>query len=139
MKMKTSFNTGISFWEKISTYDSGEGYSNEWKLYSEGAMTVFPAEWRMNFRTRYDKNFEGEAEGSIDFVRVRMPYLPSLYDKLRSTSMVIIKNDDKDTDAIIDGEPNPDSVNVYELWGGVDNLQEANRFMQFAVRRYEVV
>lgn len=137
MKMKTRFTTAVSFWEKVSTYTDGEGYSTNWKLFSEGFLSVFPCEWRMNFRTRYDQNFDGDAEGSIDFVRVRMPYIPSLYDKLRTASMVIIKGTE-DHETLINGEPNPGNPNVYMLWGGVDNMQESNQYMEFACRRYEV-
>ncbi len=136
MKVKSRFTTAVSFWEKVSTYTDGDGYSTKWKLYSEDLMSVFPCEWRMNLRTRYDENFDGEAEGNVDFARIRMPYIPSLYNKLRTNAMVIIKGDD--CDALKDGEPNPGSPNVYALWGGVDNMQESNQYMEFAVRRYEV-
>jgi len=35
------------------------------------------------------------------------------------------------------GEPDKLNPNCYEVWGGVDNVLEANQYMEFSVRRYE--
>jgi hypothetical protein len=64
-----------------------------------------------------------------------MRYTPNLYGKLRTEQVVVIKN--ADSTAIKDGVPDKNNANVYELWGGVDNVLEKNQFMEFRVRRYE--
>jgi len=48
---------------------------------------------------------------------------------------VIVKN--ADSTAIVGGVPDKNNPNVYELWGGVDNVKEERQFMEFKVRRYE--
>jgi hypothetical protein len=58
-----------------------------------------------------------------------------VYAKLRTEQVVVIKN--ADATAMADGAPDKNNPNVYELWGGVDNVKEENRFMEFRVRRYE--
>lgn len=155
MKIRTKFNTGISFFEKASMYVPGKGNADCWNLFKEGTMTVFPCEWRMNFRTRSDEKFSGNAEGSIDFAKIRMPYIPRLYNKLETTSMIIVKggymlpdensmddyNQAKYNDIVyggsIEDDLKLDGPNYYRLWGSVDNMHEENRYMEFAVRRYE--
>lgn len=155
MKIRTNFNTGISFWKKINLYEPGKGNTVSWELYFEGTMSVFPCEWRTNFRVRDDENFQGDAEGNVDFAKVRMPYIPKLYDDLQTASIVIVKGGQKATQDTRQGifnqskfnlseivmpvtEPDLASANVYSLWGGVDNMHEENRWMEFSVRRYEV-
>ena len=49
----------------------------------------------------------------------------------------MVKNAD-DT-AIVKEEPDSNNPNVYELWGGVDNVREENQYMEFRVRRYEAL
>lgn len=138
MKIRAKFTTAVSFWEKVNTYTPGEGYATTWTLYSEGEMTVFPCEWRTKFMGGKNRNetYVADAEGVLERISVRMPYLPVLYDKLRSGSVVVVKGADES--AIVDGEPNPECLNVYEVFSGVDNLMEENQFMQFYVTRYEV-
>jgi len=55
---------------------------------------------------------------------------------LRVCSVVCVKG--ADPAAVVDGEPNPDNPNCYEMVGGVDNMREENQYMEFAVKRYEV-
>ena len=137
MKLKTKFNTAISFWRKSNTYEAGRGSVVSWDLYREGAMTIFPCEWRQKLSGgNGNATYEANAEGVIDRVSVRMPYIPELYDILRVCSVVCVKG--TDPAAVVDGEPNPDNPNCYEVFGGVDNMREENQYMEFAVKRYEV-
>ena len=138
MKIRAKFTTAISFWEKINTYVPGKGNTTSWELYTEGDMSVFPCEWRSKFMNGRNRNetYAADAEGVMERISVRMPYLPVLYDKLRSGSVVVVKGADEN--AIVDGEPNPECLNVYEVFSGVDNMMEENQYMQFYVERYEV-
>lgn len=138
MKIKARFTTAVSFWEKVTTYVPGEGPHTEWKLYTEGAMSVFPCEWRGNFMSGFNRNetYLGDAEGVRERASVRMPYIPRLCEKLRSGSVVVVKGADKS--AIKDGEPNPISPNTYEVFAGVDDIYEENHYMHFYLKRYEV-
>ncbi|MDK9712315.1 hypothetical protein [Acidaminobacter sp.] len=76
-----------------------------------------------------------QALGVNDSASIRMTYNPEVYNKLRTTRVVVIKN--ADATAIVAGVPDKNNPNVYELWGGVDNVKEANQFLEFKVRRYE--
>jgi hypothetical protein len=73
--------------------------------------------------------------GVNDSATIRTFYNPAVYGKLRTEQVVVIKN--ADATAIVDGIPDKNNANVYELWGGVDNVREENRFLEFRVRRYE--
>ena len=138
MKIRARWTTAISFWEKVSTYTSGEGNSTNWVLYAEGAMSVFPCEWRGNWIAGRNRNetFLADAEGVSERVKVRMPFIPRLYEKLRSKSVVAVKG--ADSTAIVNGEPDPGNLNVYEVFSGVDNIYEENQYMEFYLTRYEV-
>lgn len=138
MKIKARFTTAVSFWEKVSTYTAGQGNTTTWTLFTEGSMSVFPCEWRgkLGSGRHGNETFAADAEGFIDHASIRMPFIPGLYDKLRTGGVVIVKG--ADGSAITDGEPNPGSPNVYEAFGGIDNIYEENQYMEFNVRRYEV-
>ena len=139
MKIQARFTTAVSFWEKVSTNVPGKGNTTSWTLYAEGAMSVFPCEWRGKFGygRRGNETYEADAEGVIDRAKVRMPYIPGLYDKLRTGAMIVIKGTSES--ALIDGEPNPGSPDVYETYGGIDNIYEERQYMEFLVHRYEVM
>ncbi len=133
MKLTTKFTTAISFYEKVNAYTSGQGTSVTWTLYTEDTMSVFSCEWR---GTHGNAQMSAQAVGVLDSARIRMPYVPDLYEKLRTAEIVIVKG--ADASAIVNGEPNEQNPNTYTVWGGVDNMQQENRFMEFNVRRYEV-
>ena len=138
MKIRARFTTAISFWEKVSTYTAGEGNSTTWTLYTEGTMSVFPCEWRGKILAGKNQNetFDGNAEGSLERATIRMPFIPRLYEKLRSGAMIAVKG--ADGNAVTDGEPNLLSANVFEVFGTVDNILEENQYMEFQIARYEV-
>ena len=139
MKIHARFTTAVSFWEKVSTYVPGQGNTTSWTLYTEGAMSVFPCEWRGKFGygRRRNETFEADADGVIDRAVIRMPYIPGLYNKLRTGAMVVIKG--TESSSLIDGEPNPADPNVYETYGGVDNIYDENQYIEFLAHRYEVM
>ena len=138
MKIRAKFTTPVSFWEKVTTYTSGKGTKTVWKLYTEGIMSVFACEWRGNFMSGQNRNetYAGDAEGVRERATVRMPYIPALYNKLRSGSIVVVKGADET--AIVNGEPDPNNINTYQVFSGVDNIYDECRYMQFYLQRYEV-
>ena len=138
MKIRARFTTAVSFWEKVSTYDPGKGPTTTWRLYAEGEMSVFPCEWRGKFGygKRGNETYDGDAEGVVDCATIRMPYIPGLYDKLRTCTVIVIKG--ADAGALNDGVPDPTNPNVYEAYGGIDNIYEENQYMEFHAHRYEV-
>lgn len=133
MKLTTKFTTAVSFYEKTNTYVKGQGTAITWTLYEEGSIVVFPCEWR---GTHGNAQMSAQAVGVLDSARIRMPYIPGLYEKLRTAEVVIIKGADQS--AVSEGVPNEQNPNTYTVWGGVDNMQEECRYMEFNVRRYEV-
>lgn len=139
MKIRARFTTAVSFWEKVTSYTPGQGNTTTWTLYTEGTMSVFPCEWRGKFGygRRGNETYEADAEGVIDRASVRMPFIPGLYDKLRTGAVIVIKGADES--GLVDGEPDPGNPNVYETYGGIDNILEENQYMEFLVHRYEVM
>ena len=138
MKIRARFTTAVSFWEKVSTYEAGKGNTTTWTLYTEGTMSVFPCEWRGKFGygKRGNETYEADAEGVIDRAVIRMPFIPGLYDMLRTRRMAVVKG--TNSASVIDNEPNPENADVYEAYGGIDNIYEENQYMEFHVHRYEV-
>lgn len=135
MKIRARFTTAVSFWEKVTAYVPGQGNSTSWTLYTEGTMTIFPCEWRNKILAGKNQNetFDGNAEGALERATVRMPFIPALYEKLRSGAMVAIKGGNAETDT----EPDLTSANAYEVFGTVDNLLEERQYMEFQIARYE--
>jgi hypothetical protein len=64
-----------------------------------------------------------------------MPFNPVLYDALRGSQVVVIKDADKT--ALKDNIPLMDHPNVFSLFGNVDNIKEEDKLLEFHVRRYE--
>lgn len=130
--LKFNPNTPVKYYAKETTYTPGNGNTTTWqKLISDG-NTVFYGEWKGTYG---DRALSAEALGIKESATIRTFYNPIIYNKLRTVQVLIIKNAD-DT-AFVNGEPNKNNPNLYELWGGVDNMLEENRYMEFRVRRYE--
>jgi len=127
--MKFNPITPIKFYKKTSTYVPGQGPSVAWAAVIADALTC---EWVGGFG---DRAMAAQAVGVSDMATIRTFYHPDVYAALRAVPVVIIKN--ADATAIVAGVPDKNNPNVYELWGGVDNVKEENQFMEFRVRRYE--
>lgn len=132
MKMAKFVNAGelrtrIKCYVKKSSYVSGEGQTTVWE-----PSEVFMCKWTGSYGERA---MEAQALGVNDSATIMTRYTPDLYAKLRTEQVIVIKN--ADSTAIKDGVPDKNNPNVYELWGGVDNVLEKNQFMEFRVRRYE--
>lgn len=132
--LKFNPTTPVKFYTKESIYVPGEGNTDAWVLVESGTYSVFYCEWKGTFG---DRAISAEALGVKDSATLRTFYNPTVYEKLRSVQVVVIKN--ADPTAIVDGVPDKNNPNVYELWGGVDNVLEENQYMEFRVRRYEGV
>lgn len=117
----------VHFYAKQSTYIPGEGQSTTWV--DKG---VLYCEWRGAYG---DRVTAAQALGVSDLATVRTFYQPTIYAALRGVQVAVIKNDD--STGIKDGAPDKANPNVYELWGGVDNVAEENQYMEFQVRRYQ--
>lgn len=130
--MKFNPNTPIQFYAKETTYVPGKGNTTTWNKINTDGYETFYCEWRGSFG---DRALSAEALGIKDSATIRTFYNPAIYEKLRSVHVVVVKNADET--ALIDGEPNKNNPNLYELWGGVDNVLEENRYLEFRVRRYE--
>ncbi len=141
--MKFNPTTPIKFYAKTSEYVPGQGDTITWILIEsiikpeEGEIpaekaSVFYCEWQGSYGERA---LSAEALGVKDSATVRTFYNPDIYSKLKTVQVVVIKN--ADSTAIKSGVPDKNNANVYELWGGVDNVREENQFIEFRVRRYE--
>jgi len=130
--LKFNPTTPIKFYTKESSYVPGQGTVNTWSLLASGGFNTFYGEWRGSFG---DRAMSAEALGVKDSATIRTFYNPITCAKLKTVKVIVVKN--ADSTAIVNGEPNLNNPNVYELWGGVDNVLEQNQFMEFRVRRYE--
>ena len=122
-------NTPIKFYSKETAYIPGQGNTTSWQ---EIIITNLYCEWKGAFG---DRAMSAQALGVKDSATIRMFYHPVIYTKLKSVQVIVVKN--ADATAIVNAEPNMNNPNVYEIWGGVDNVLEQNQFMEFRVRRYE--
>lgn len=130
--LKFNPTTPVKFYAKTVTYVPGQGEATTWSLVESGSYSTFFCEWQGSFG---DRAMSAQALGVKDSATVRTFYNPTVYQKLRTTQVVVIKN--ADPAAIVSGVPDKNNPNVYELWGGVDNVKEENQYMEFRVRRYE--
>ncbi len=119
----------ILFYKKSGGYVKGEGANNTWAPVITNALFC---EWKGGYG---DRAIAAEAVGVSDMATIRTFYHPIVYKALRESQVVVIKN--ADATAIVEGEPDEDNSNTYELWGGADDINEENQFMEFRVRRYE--
>ena len=125
-------NTPIKFYTKESIYIPGKGNTTTWLELDSDGHTTFYGEWKGSYG---DRALSAEALGIKESATIRTFYNPNVYNKLRSVQVIVLKNAD-DT-AFTDGNPNKNNPNLYELWGGVDNVLEENKYIEFRVRRYE--
>ena len=133
-KLHLKFNptTPIQFYTKETEYVPGQGNSTVWKSIASGIYNTFYCEWRTMYG---DRALTAETLGIKESATIRTFFNPIIYEKIRRMQTIIVKNAD-DT-AFTNGEPDKNNPNLYELWGGVDNVLEENQYMEFRVRRYE--
>lgn len=124
--------TPLEFWTKESTYVPGQGQTTVWRKIVTDGYSIFYCEWKGGFG---DRALTAQSLGVNDMATVRTFYNPTIYGKLRTVQVIVIKN--ADVTAIVNGVPDKNNPNCYELWGGIDNVAEENQFMEFKVRRYE--
>jgi hypothetical protein len=124
--MKFNPTTKIDFYAKESTYTPGQGQSSEWKY-----IGYLYGEWRGAYG---EKAAAAQALGVNESATIRTFYHPEIYTKLQSVQVIVAKHG---ADVMKDGTPDKNNPNSFELWGGVDNVKEANLYMEFRVRRYE--
>lgn len=134
--MKLDLNVPVRFYKKTSVYEAGKGANTSYQLlqsqFAEKLVNVFWVEWRGTFGTQV---LEAYANGVSELATLRMAYNPVIYDALRGSEVVIVKNAD-DT-VVKKGQPDLANPNAYILFGGVDNYKEKNEMLEFKVRRYE--
>lgn len=133
-KLPLKFNptTPIKLYTKETTYIPGKGNVTEWKELVSGEYNTFYCEWRTMYG---DRALTAETLGIKESANIRTFYNPYIYEKIRMVQTIVVKN--ADSTAFINREPDKNNPNIYELWGGVDNIKEENQFMEFRVRRYE--
>ena len=93
---------------------------------------MFYGEWKTTYG---DRALVAEGLGVKESATFRTFYNPNIINKITREQTLIVKN--LDDTVFIDGEPDKNNPNIYELWGGVDNVLEENQFMEFRVRRFE--
>lgn len=132
--MKISPNTPLLFYKRNDGYTSGSGAVTTWSLLKCGNYEAFWAEWKGAYG---DRAYAAASTGNKSTATLRMYYNPTLYEAMRTGTVVVVKN--ADPTAIVGGVPDMKNANLYEVWGEPDNVREENLFLEFLVRRYEGV
>lgn len=130
--LKFNPTTPIQIYIKSVDYVSGKGNVTTWTRQETDGYNTYYAEWRTIYG---DRALAAESLGVKEGVNVKTFYNPVLYEAMRRNQTVVVKN--LDETAFIKGKPDKNNPNLFELWGGVDNVMEENLFMEFRVRRYE--
>ena len=117
--LKFNPNTPVKFYTKEIEYVVGEGNRTTWEAINSNGNTVFYGEWKGTYG---DRALSAEALGVKESATIRTFYNPNIYNKLRSVQVLVVKNANET--AFIDGEPDKNNPDLYELWGGVDNVLE---------------
>ena len=130
--LKFNATTPIKLYYKYTEYISGQGNTTTWTLIESEDYSTFYCEWKGGFG---DRAMAAESMGVKDWATLRTFYNPSIYEKAKTVAVVVVKN--ADATAFINGKPDKNNMNVYEIWGGVDNVLEENQYLEFKVRRYE--
>lgn len=126
--LKFNPTTPMTFWQKTSSYTAGQGQSTTWTQIL--ASPLF-GEWRGGFG---DRALAAQAVGVSDMATCRTFYHPTVYEAMQTSQVIVIRG--ADGTAFKDGVPDRENQNTYELWGGVDNVENANQCIEFRVRRY---
>lgn len=124
--------TAFKVYVKTTTYAKGQGNSTTWSELDSDGYKVFYCEWRTMYG---DRALTAESMGVREAATVRTFYNPNIYNAITRNAALIVRN--ADAGAIVEGVPDKSSPNLFEAWGGVDNVLEERRFMEFRVRRYE--
>jgi hypothetical protein len=119
----------LLFYKATSTYVPGSGTTETWELVTSTALY---SEWKGGYG---DRAIAAQAVGVKEMAIVRTFYHPEVFTALKTSRVVVAKN--ADMTVIKSCSPDKNNINCYELWGGVDNVSEANQFMEFQVRRFE--
>jgi hypothetical protein len=127
-QLKFNPNTPLKFYAKETGYIPGQGNTTIWQQIIVDSLYC---EWRGRFG---DRALSAQALGVKDSANIRTFFHPIVYNKLKTVQVVIAKNG---TNILINGVPDKNNPDCYELWGGVDNVKEENKYLEFRVRRYE--
>lgn len=130
--LKFNPSTPIQIFTKETSYVPGQGNTTTWQELNSDGYKVFYCEWRTMYG---DRAMTAETLGVKNSATIRTFYNPNIYNKINKEQAIIVKN--LDDTAFVEGKPDKDNPNLFELWGGVDNVLEENKFMEFRVRRYE--
>ena len=117
--LKFNPTTPVKFYAKTTEYIPGQGQTSTWALVKSGTYDTFYCEWTGTFGERA---LRAQALGVSDSATVRTFYAPALCEKLRTEQVVVIKTPMLRPSK--SGVPDKNNPNVYELWGGVDNVLE---------------
>ena len=114
-------------------YRAGEGSSSVWEPITavigrdergeEIVTDRFYCEWLGSYGACA---IEQQADGVIRPARVRMPYVGAVYETLTTKAVRIYKNGIAD------------EAHTYELASAADNYLDADKMLEFQVKKYEV-
>ena len=125
-------NTPIEFYVKEITYISGQGNSEKWVKVKSDGFEVFYCQWQTTYG---DRALTAESLGIKESATIKTFYNPKVIEKITKSQTLIVKN--LDNNAFENGKPNSKCSNLFELWGGVDNVLQENKFIEFRARRFE--
>ena len=117
------------FYKPTVTYTAGEGKSATYALILSNPLYC---QWTGGYG---DRAIMAASMGVTAFATVRMYYHPTIFTALSADRIFLAR--DTTTGAIIDGIPQLDCINLYEVWGQPENYKNENRYMEYRVKRIE--
>ena len=130
--------TLVRFYIKTADYVFGIGSVEKYELFefpvnSAGKMcSNVWVNWQSLFGTQLQ---EAEIKGIKQPARIQCPFIPQLYNALRTKEVLVYKW--VDAPVLIDGVPDPSQPDWYKVSSGVEDIHEEQRRMEFSVQRYE--
>jgi len=131
-------NRQISVFRKSSVYVPGTGGDVVWEQVTSSpdgeTISAYQVEWIGAYGSRL---IEAQAQGVSESATVRMSYNPDVYAALRDSDCIITYGAATLSDVIVDGQPDAANQNLWQLWGGVDDVRMQGYEMELTVMRYE--
>lgn len=121
----------IKVYERVDSYTPGDDVEETWKSVTEDdGRDIYYCSWTATYGAA---KVSAMNDGIMDSATITMPYAPNLYRALAEKPVIISK---AAAEIVKDGEVDPTSPDAYELYTGVENVNETNRKLRCVVRRY---
>lgn len=136
MRVNMIPTTPVEFYELKGAYVPGQGMTSTWEKitveFYEILTSVFYVDWQGTFGEQKATFYNS---GVKESALVRMAYNPIIYEKIREKQVIVSQNATKIFKR--NGIPDKLNPNTWEVFGGINKINNESILMEFNVRRYE--